>query len=501
MAEEQTVDLKKVHPELQKLLSGGVTYGKLDAWVDDDASNALFGKASQAAAWATAEQLYGGGIKQPKNMKEWISTYCNFVWAYAGIFAIAGTVSSLEITFKKRMDDGTWVDEKIHPVLDLLRCPNDDMTGLELLESLVVYLETTGTNYWEVVWGKLDRQMGRRTVSSKKIPIELWPIRPDYLTPEMDKDGRGIKEWTFQAGKGKKKNKLRKDQVVPFRYFHPLNPWFGQGSLLAAETELNQDTAMTDWNTDFFANGVTPEGVLTTDQKLAPYQMKMLGKQVKEFLGGKGRKILMLTSGLSWEQMSVDPKDIDFQAGRDANREAILAALGVPPIMVGLLEHAKYDNYALQLMNFHKHTILPKLRRIESCLQTSLLPLWEELQDFPEDPNVSRVSGYRLEYDKSELILEDKDRTTKRVVEQFTHGLLTLERACELIGEPMEGDVDGPEALAGRFILNRLVPLDEAVGFTDRLLEDVEDENTQRVDEMEDALNAEGTADAEEQEE
>jgi len=279
--------------------------------------------------------------------EEWVKLYSDHVWAYAGIFAIAATIAPLEPKlYEIDVKSGEKKEKAGHAAVRLLRRPNDSMTGLELLEALVIYLETCGMAYLEVVYEERQKAVGGAVVEEQVQPSELWLIRPDRLTPEPRKDGRGVERYVFQTKKGAKKEYFSPDEIVPFRYFHPLNDWFGLGSVQPAIDDVRQDKQMAQWNLDFFEHGITPEGILQTDKPITPYEMRSLGKQIKSFLSGKGRQVLILGKNLKWQTISLNPKDVEFLEGRRENRQAILAALGVPPVMVGLLEHAKYDNYA-----------------------------------------------------------------------------------------------------------------------------------------------------------
>ena len=54
-------------------------------------------------------------------------------------------------------------------------------------------------------------------------------------------------------------------------------------------------------------------------------------------------------------------------------REEILAALGVPPILIGLTERASYANARVQERVFWLVTMLPKLTKIEWTITNQLL--------------------------------------------------------------------------------------------------------------------------------
>ena len=453
------------------------TIGEAEEFILNNASNQDIAKASMAAAFAVRQMFAAGETLQtPKNTEDWIQLYADHVWAYAGIYAIASTIAQLEPTLKKRdKETGELEEVKSHKILDLLNRPNDQTVGYDLFESLVVYLETCGDAYWETVWGTETTMMGKQEVEARSFPVELWPINPKRLTPEPAKDGHGVAQYVFQMKKFARKEYFRPDQIVPFHYHHPNKDWFGLGSLQPAIDDIRQDKQMAMWNLDFFEHGITPEGLLTTDERMTQKEMEDLGKQVKQFLAGKGRVVLMLSRGLKWQTVSLNPKDVEFLLGRKENRQAILAALGVPPIKVGLLEHAKYDNYALQLEAFHRDTIIPKVTKIANVLQNFLLPRFPDL--LPTD-----TEEYVIGFDLTPLLKEDEDKLVKRFTMMMEFGLMTPNEARERMGmDPWPEEVLGGD---GFYMKNSLVAVGP-VGETEQQIELREDYVSQRMAIME----------------
>ncbi|MFH1569520.1 MAG: phage portal protein [Gemmatimonadota bacterium] len=411
-----------------------------------------FFKASQAAAMVV-QSLYDpiDLIRVPEMREDWLRMYRRHVWVYAGIFAISSTIARL----KRRLvrvtrADGSRETVNDHPALLLLDYPNPQTTGYDWLEMATIHLEACGNAYSEITYDTREvKSRGGRTLRKARVPKELWPVRPDYLNPVPKKDGSGIDHWDFQVKKWGRHKRFELDQILPLGYADPVDPLFGMGSLQPATDDLRQDVAMAKWNMDFFAHGMTPQGVFRTDQTLQPYQAKEVAEQIREFLVGGLRRVLVLGKGLSWETVSTDPKDVEFLAGRAANREAVLAALGVPPVKVGLLEHAKYDNYRLQAEAFHRDTILPKLRKIEGALNLFLLPMYPDLARTP-------AVDWLLEFDTDELLAEDADKVSDRVLRQLERGLLTINEALEELGRDALED----EELGGmRIVDQRFVPL------------------------------------------
>jgi len=392
-------------------------------------------KSSQAAAFEVEHMSrYNEEMRVPNSQDAWLEVYTQHVWAYAGIYAIASTIAMLaanHLTLNRRKRGGEDIEIiNDHPSLKLLKNPNTTETGYDLFEGLTVCLEASGAGYFEVVYDTTTTQVDGKTIGETQEPSELWLVRPDRLTPVPAKDGRTVKKWIYQLKRYAKKAEFAAKQIIQFKYFNPLSVWTGLGSLAPAMDDLRQDKQMARWNLDFFLHGVTPEGILTTEQLMPPWEMEDLGKQIKEFLSGKGRKILLLSKGLQWQQVSIAPKDIEFLAGRKENRQSILAALGVPPVKVGLLEHAKYDNYALQLEAFHGDTILPKLRKIGGVLNTQYLPKWPDLANQDDEWE------YFFGFDTSSLLKEDADKVVDRLVVQVINGLMTPNEARVVLNLP-----------------------------------------------------------------
>ena len=405
--------------------------GNLLEQVNDDGKVLLL-KASSAMAYAV-QDLYsmGEAMETPEDSADWISVYTDHVWAYAGIYAVANTIAQLGWCMYRQEPGGEPEEVDSHPVLDLLSYPNEDTTGYDQMEALVVYLETVGIAYWEIVDAQKEKQIAGQPVAfSEPYPGELWNIRPDWLTPVPAKDGKGIDHYEFQTRKHARKRPFPKDHIVPFRYFHPMGDLLGLGSLMPALDDLRQDKQMAAWNLDYFEHGTVPEGVFTTPEKtITRVDMDNLSNQLKQFVEGKGRTNLILSHGLEYKQAGTARKDVDYRDGRSDNRQSILAAIGVPPVKVGLLEHAKYDNYALQVESFHRDTIIPKTKRIEGSANLHLLPRFPDIA-------ADRDQGVKVwvEINRDSISREDDDKLSKRVTLLVRTGLMTPNEGREVLG-------------------------------------------------------------------
>ena len=439
-------------------------------------TEAQFVKASALASVVVQTAALSEGFAvSPTNVSEWLALYTKHVWTYVAVFAVANTIAKLKIDLWKR-NKKTGAIEKVeaHSILDLLEQPNIQMTRYDLMESLATYLELAGNAYWEVVYRTVKMTNNDKTISRVREPKELFNIRPDRLNPVPDKNGKGIKEYVFQTKRSAKKTTMKADQIVRFEYFNPIQDWHGLGAIMPAVDEVMQDIHMTKWNKEFFSEGVMPQGVISTDQVLPRHDQKDIAEQLKQFLVGKGRKIMLLGRNLKWTQVSIGPKDLDFQAGRKENKRAVLASEGVPPVLAGDMDNAKYDNYGLQVTSFHEDTILPKLRKIESALHNNLIPKFPDLVATEE-------FEYVLLFDTTELMQEDQDRLTNRLVKQFENGWLTPNEARKSLNRDPYPD---SQAGGDEFYMKSTMVLVSTIG-QDQSLEAFDDNLTKSMGTLE----------------
>lgn len=416
---------------------GELTVGQVQEYIAKSVTNEQLAKASMAAATALQDVVnYEQVIANPENLGDWLTLYRRHVWAFAAIFARANVVAQLGV--KVQRIEGTDFEDvedldaadptgRLSKLVRLLNVrPNPQMSSHDLLELLVIHLDTTGRAYWETVYGEREKKVGGKTVKSERVPVEYWPVQPDYLEPIPKKDGNGVEKYRFQTRRYARTKFFSPEEIVPFYYTDPTCPQFsGLGRIMPAVDDLQLDKQAARWNLDFFCHGLTPEGIISTDKAVTTHEMQKIGDQIREFLAGKGRRILVLSKGMNWQSISVPPKDVDFLEGRKENRQAVLASLGVPPVLVGLLEHAKYDNYALQLEAFNRITIVPLLRKLEGAMNVHLLPQWgQDLAD----------AGFYLTFDAEHLTAENEDRLTDRLERQLRSGLRTPNECRELLG-------------------------------------------------------------------
>lgn len=373
----------------------------------------------ESAAWPlVVGQLFGGpSTPAPRTYKDYAEYYGKLVWAYSCVFAITSAGASLPLKLYKRKSRGRREPVEDHPVLDLLDRPNPAMTYFDLMEATLGYMELSGIEYWEIARKKIG---GKET----DIPGELYPLRPDRIEIMPDTKGKGVREYRFRVQPGSKFVAFDPADIVQFKYFCPRDDWYGQGSFVAASSVLALDDEAIQYNKDFFANSACPAGTIETDRNVSPENAERIEAKLRQRTGrgGKRHSTILLPMGLKFKQTGINPKDMEFLDLRRMNREEILSACGVPPVKVGLLEHAKYDNYRLQEEAFYRDTLMPKMKKIASGLTCDLLPEFKGTEDM------------EFEFDFAEALAEDASKKADRLVGLFAVGAVTSNQIISTLG-------------------------------------------------------------------
>lgn len=141
-----------------------------------------------------------------------------------------------------------------------------------------------------------------------------------------------------------------------------------------ARTTMGASLATDHFASQYFAEGLAPSGVLSTDDDLDPTDADDLARAF-ESRHGRSRRPVVLTSGLKWQPLSISPEESQFLATREYQVHDICRLFGVPPHMVGATDKTTSFGAGIQAMNtsFHSLAVQPWLVRLEVAL-TDLLP-------------------------------------------------------------------------------------------------------------------------------
>lgn len=254
-----------------------------------------------------------------------------------------------------------------HPLELVLRNPNPEFSGQDLIELLIAHLELVGNALWQPV-------IVRNQIK------EIWPVMPDLVRPIPSKvGGEWLKGWDVTV-EGRHEM-LPPDQFIHFLQVDPGNPYWGMSPLMAAARTVDTDNEAQDTQKISMQNRGLVDGVFTHEALLSQEQFEEATRQIRErFLDkSKRREPWVLGAGAKWNQMSLTAVEMDFIASRLANMRAIGAAFGIDPWWLGDKSASTFSNVAEARKALYEDVVIPLLDDIASTMNLKIAPMYGDI--------------------------------------------------------------------------------------------------------------------------
>lgn len=278
-----------------------------------------------------------------------------------------------------------------HAALDLWNRPNPFMTGPAFREAAQQHEELTGEQPWLVARD-----------SRAKIPMELWPVRPDRIEPlPSPTDFLAGYEYHGPAGETVP---LGLDEVIRLMRPNPLDPYRGMGPVQTVMVDLDASRYSREWNRNFFLSSAEPGGVLQVDKRLEDDEFDELRERWAEQHRGvaAAHRVAILENGLTWVDRKYTNRDMQFVELALQSRETIREAFGFPKPMLGAVDDVNRANADAAEVMFARWLLVPRLERTKAALNAQLLPMYG-------------ATGEGLEFDYCTPVPEDLDAEAARL--------------------------------------------------------------------------------------
>lgn len=287
-------------------------------------------------------------------------------WVYACVRRRSVAAASVPWIVQEKDKEGNWQRVPGHPLEVLLRYPNPHLSGRKLLELMSINLDLAGNNVWylNVVKGQ---------------PVEIWPLPTDRVTPVTSRND-WITSYDYRPDGQTTPIHYDPGQILHLMYVNPDNAFWGMAPLQAAAKVVDTDVEAVKWNKVSLQNRAITDGVFTFPDVLEEDQYNEAKRQVREEYQGADNSHApwVLGGSAHWEAMARTPVEMDFIQSRRMNREEICSVFQVPPVLVGILDHATYSNYEQAVKSFWQDTMVPHLQDVSDALNMGLLPFFDE---------------------------------------------------------------------------------------------------------------------------
>lgn len=243
---------------------------------------------------------------------------------WQGVNIIAGDLGQVPI----RLVKDEFNDQRNHPAWSLLRVrPNEMQTPNLFIETII---------QWALVWGNgvaLVLRQGSR-------PIELVPLRPDCLWPELvGYEGQQTLLYHYSSPTTGTQYVFFPDDLLHIQGLTGDGIW-GYPLWQIARNTIGHGLALEKHGNKQFSNGARPGGVLEHPAKLGDEARQNLRKEWEAVHGGADNagKIAILWEGMKFNATSLSNIDAQWIEAKKLNRVDVASLLNLPAHKLNALE-------------------------------------------------------------------------------------------------------------------------------------------------------------------
>ncbi len=368
---------------------------------------------------------------------------------YSCITKLMRSASAVPWYMQQRTSDNTWEPAPDHPFNLVIKKPNPlpNYSWQNIMELITAWLYLGGNApvFKTMVGGSEPGSI------FKAHTTELWPLRPDWVTPVID-NKKGLTGYEYKPS-GMLQGIISPLELMHVMFIDPANPFWGMGPLQAASKVVDTDLEAVNFNKISMQNRGVPDSAWIYKGHLSQEQLEVNRKSIREsFLGSDNARTPLVVSGAEWDwkQMGLTPIELDFLKSRKWNAEEICIVFGTSPPVIGLTSDVKYSNMQTARAMFWLDTMIPYLNNLRDAFIHSFDNEWGE--DFRINYDVSSVQALQI-------IFADKIKVAKDIA--------SLGVPFNDINQRLElGFQDIPGGDVG-WIASNLIPADSLGGLDD----------------------------------
>ena len=184
--------------------------------------------------------------------------------------------------------------------------------------------------------------------------------------------------------------------------------------------------------TDFFASGMSVNGVLSTDvPRLTKDQRQVIAEAWLNSQVGRGSGIAVLENGMKYQPVSSNSKDGQLLETRVFNIQEVARWFNISPVLLGDLTKTSYNNLEQAQLQLVTNTLAPFVQCLEQELNRKLI--------LPKDQ-----AKYYIDIVEEDIIKQDKQSQVNYLSTLVNTGIISRNEARKQLGF---GPVDGGDEL------------------------------------------------------
>jgi len=372
------------------------------------------------------QDIGGSGGPAPKPVTADTALALSAVWACVRL--ISEAVGAMPGRFYEKLDDGTRQPWDAHDLSTLLNgSPNRYQTRNEFFETMTINLLLHGNAY-----ARVARAADGRIVS-------LMPLMAAQM--EVDLGLNGDKIYRYNDGQNVffiAQENIWHVMLMPSNAIIGLSPiYYGartMGIAIAAEDRVSI----------LAENGFKPTGVLMIDKLLKEDQRAQIREQFSDLQEGQGDPLKVLEAGMKYQQISMNPKDVQLLETRKFSIEDIARFYGVPSVLINDTTATSVWGSGIAEIKegFYTLTLQPLLERYEASIKKWLIR--------PEERSTIDV-----EFDFSAFLRGNEKTQIETASAAIRGGVQSVNEARRKMGLP---PVEGGNTI---YLQQQMIPLDK----------------------------------------
>lgn len=303
-----------------------------------------------------------------------------------------------------------------HPLLALLKKPNEYYDGELLLQGIVLSLALSGNGYCIIVPSKTG------------MPNELWWTPHTMIHPRWPEDGSVFISHYEYSPDGQKKFSIDPTDVIHFRFGLDINdPRMGLNPLRTIQRESYTDQEAANWVASLMRNGAYPGIIISPNDANRPYspeeKERAEKKLMQRFTGDNRGKPLVMSGSTTVANFGWSPMEVDMRGIRRLPEERISAVMNLPAVVAGLgagLDRSTFSNMAEAREMAYESAIIPLQKLLAKTIAQNLLSRYED-----------DINQWKLYFDTSNIrvLAEDELRKAQRCVALVRGGIMRIDEA------------------------------------------------------------------------
>lgn len=322
------------------------------------------GPIARGRGWSTIWESFAGAWQRNIELTRVDVTSNSAVFACMTL--IASDVSKLGAPkFKRRDDDGIWIEDSSSAYDPVLREPNQFQTPNQFWENWILSKLWRGNTY------VLKGRDGRGGVIRR-----LWILDPNAVTVLLSAGGDVFYQLDQDNLAGVKTSTIvPASEIIHDRMNCIYSPLVGISPLYAAGLAASLGLNILENGAQFFANRSVPGGIITTPNTIPQETAERLKREWESRYGPDGDntgKTAVMGDGLTFEPMRMTATDSQMLELSKATAEWVCSVFHVPLYKIGAAPTPSLANVQALNLEYYGEAIQKQLEDIEACLLRGL---------------------------------------------------------------------------------------------------------------------------------